>query len=355
LTYSYLVGGAIQTVNPAGVVSFPTVGEGKTTSVQFTITNTGTVAASVAGIGIVDPGGNFALGSLPSVPFQLNPAAVATFTINFSPLSVGALTATLSINNALFTLSGFATAPPPLPAYQFTGASGTQQPFQQPSVGLSLNSPYSINLSGTLTITIISSSYASDPAVQFSSGTQKVAFTIPANTLKAVFPNGATQVQLQTGTVAGTIQITPDFTVGTANGTDITPVNPTTVTLTVPASAPALLTASLAGQTVSGFSIVVTGYTTTRSLQNMTFSLTPASGASLSSTNFTIDLSAASTVWFESAASSAVGGQFTVTVPFSLAQSGASAATNLVAKISSISVTTANSTGTSNSLQVLIP
>ena len=355
LTYSYVVGGATNSVIPGGVVSFPTVGEGKTTSVQFTITNTGTVAASVAGIGIIDPTGSFALGSLPAVPLQLNPSATATFSINFSPVSVGSLSATLSINNSVFNLTGFSTAPPPLPAYQFTGASGTQQPFQQPAIGLSLSSPYSLNLSGTLTITIISNSFVVDPAVQFSSGTQKVAFTIPANTLKAVFPNGATQIQLQTGTVAGSIQITPDFTVGSGNGTDITPGNPTTLTLTVPALAPALLSVSLGAQTAVSFSVVLTGFTTTRSLESLTFQLTPASGAKVSATSFTIDLTSASTVWFEGAASSAVGGQFSITVPFDLAQSGASASANLVAKISAISVTATSATGASNSLQVLVP
>lgn len=355
LTFSYQIGGATLSVSPGGTISFPTVAEGQTASVQFSVTNTGNTAASVASIGIVDPTGTFTLPNPVAVPFQLSPAGVATFTINFSPLSEGNLAATLGINNEAFGLAGFATAPPPLPAYQFTGASGTQQPFQQPAVGLSLTSPYSIALSGTLTITIISSGFVADPAVQFSSGGQKVAFTIPANTLQAVFPNGATQIQLQSGTVAGAIRITPDFTVATANGTDITPANPVTLTLTVPSEAPALLAASISNQTLTGFSIVVSGFTTTRSLQNLTFQLTPASGYQLSATTFSMDLSAASTIFFAGAASQAVGGQFMITVPFTLTQSGSAATVNLATSISAVSVTATNATGTSNALQVTIP
>jgi hypothetical protein len=37
---------------------------------------------------------------------------------------------------------------PPLSAYQFTGPSGQQQPFQQPAVGLTLQSAYPLDLQG---------------------------------------------------------------------------------------------------------------------------------------------------------------------------------------------------------------
>jgi hypothetical protein len=292
---------------------------------------------------------------LPALPLTLSPGAVTTFTIDFSPLTVGALASTLLINSQTFVLSGFSTAPPPLPAYQFTGASGTQQPFQQPAVGLSLTGPYSISLSGTLTITIISNSFVPDPAVQFSSGGQKVAFTIPANTLNAVFPNGSTQIQLQTGTVAGTILITPDFTVAVAGGTDITPANPVTLQLTVPSQAPTLIAASISAQALNGFSVAVTGFTPTRSLQTLTFRLTPASGSTLSATTLAVDVSGMSAAFFPSTASQAAGGQFVVTVPFNLAQSGAPVGTNLANSISAVSVTATNATGTSNVLQVAIP
>jgi hypothetical protein len=218
---------------------------------------------------------------------------------------------------------------------------------------VSLNSAYPLALNGTLTITIISDSFFADPAVQFSSGGLTVPFTIPANTLQAVFPDGATQIQLQTGTVASSIQITPAFS--TAGGTNITPTNPVTLQLTVPTEAPVLLAASITAQTTTGFAVSVTGYTSTRSLTDMTFQLTPASGSTLSATTFTMNLSAASSLYFSSAASESVGSQFTITVPFTLAQNGSSAVANLTNSISSISVTAANSVGTSNVLQVAIP
>jgi hypothetical protein len=82
-----------------------------------------------------------------------------------------------------------------------------------------------------------------DPAVQFSSGGQTVSFMIPAGQTQAFFSNGLTHVQLQTGTIAGTITLTPDFL--TAAGIDVTPASPQTLTVTVPSQAPALLTAQV--------------------------------------------------------------------------------------------------------------
>ncbi len=148
LTFSYQAGGATQSVSPGGAIIFPAVSDGQTASVQFTIANAGTTAATVASIGIGTNTSVFGLTTLPALPFQLNPGNSATFNVNFAPLTVGALSSTLLINNQAFSLSGFGTAPPALPAYQFTGASATQQPFQQPALGLSLNGPYSIPLTG---------------------------------------------------------------------------------------------------------------------------------------------------------------------------------------------------------------
>jgi hypothetical protein len=320
--------------------------------VQFTVSNAGTTNATISSIGVVDPTGVFTVSGLPSLPLQLSPAASASFTINYSPVSAGLTSATLAINNQAIGLTGFPTTPPPLPSYSFTGASGTQQPFTQPAIGLSLATTYPYPLSGTLTITTALSSFSTDPAVQFSSGGLNVAFTIPANTLKAVFPSGATQIQLQTGTVAGNIVITPAFTVNTAVGANITPLSPVTLTLTVPSLAPTLLTAFISAQSVTSFSVVLTGFSTPRSLDHLTFQLTAASGFTLNGASFSVDVSAVAAVWFQSAASQGSGGQFTVTIPITFSESSATVTTNLTAAISAMSVTATNSVGTSNVLQV---
>ncbi len=356
LTYSYTANGVTTPVVPGGNISFSSAVDGQTSSVQFTITNTGTVAATLASVGVVDPTGVFTISNPPAPQLQLAPAASISFTINYTPVAPGISSATLAINNSAFGLTGFAATPPPLPSYVFTGASGTQQPFQQPAIGLSLTAPYPYELFGTLTIGTELSNFGTDPAVQFSSGGNQVNFTIPANTLVAVFPSGATQIQIQTGTVAGIIKITPAFTVGTTTGTNITPPNPTILQLTIPSQAPTLLTAILGSQTATSISIVVTGFSTVRSLESLTFQLTPAAGYTLSGGTVTVDVSTTSTLWFQTAASQSSGGQFTVEVPFTFSENTTTtAATNLTAAISAVAVSATNSVGTSNVLQVSIP
>ena len=355
LTFAYQANGVSTPIVAGGTVSFSPVVDGQTASVPLTVTNTGTTAATLASIGVVDPTGVFTLSGLPALPMQLSSGASVSFTVNYSPVSSAISSATLAINNLAFGLTGFPATPPALPSYTFTGATGTQQPFQQPAIGLSLTTPYPYPVFGSLTLAIASGSFGADPAVQFASGGSQVTFKIPANTLQAVFPNGATQIQIQTGTVAGNITITPAFMVGTATGTNITPASPTTLQLTVPSQAPVLLTASIETQTTTSLSFSITGFSTTRSLEHFSFQLTAASGFTLSGGSFSVDVTAAATLWFQTGASESAGGQFSVTIPLTFSESGAAAGTNLTASISSISVTATNATGTSNAVQVPVP
>ncbi len=350
LQFSYQIGTTSLTIVDGGLISFPSTMVTQTTSAQFTIKNTGATPASIVSVGLNQTQSAFSLLNLPALPTQLAPNQSITFTLNFLPQVPGTATATLSIDSVHINLSASAPNPPVLPAYQISGASGTLLPFQQPSISLSLLSAYPLDIRGTLTLSEVSSSFAQDPAVQFSSGGQTVAFTISANQLQAKFGNGSTQIQFQTGSVAGTILITPAFQ--TVSGLNLTPSNPTTVSVVIPPLAPVLLTARLGTLTTNSFSVIVTGYTTTRSLQTLSFTFTGTSNQTLGQT--TVDLSAASTVWFASASSAGFGGQFSVEVPFSLVQAGSSSTTNLTANIHSIAVQATNVQGTSNALQFLL-
>ena len=317
--------------------------------------NPGTTAITLSSISV--SGFGYSILNSPAFPITLPPSGQVEFTVQFLPTTAGLQSGYLQLAFANGTysaaLSGTAVSAV-LPAYTFTGASGTQQPFTQPAIGLSLDSPYSVTISGVLTISVASDYFGVDPAVQFATGGLTVAFTIPANTTAAIFPNGTNQIQLQTGTVGSQIVITPSFTVGTATGPDITPANPTTLQLTVPALAPSILTASFTKTSTTAFSVAVTGYTTTRSLTQLTFQFTPRNGAKLNTTSLTIDVSSAAALYFES--SSAVGGQFTVTVPFDLGNGGTvGAGTDLTESIASIAVACANATGASNSVTVTVP
>jgi hypothetical protein len=351
LRYSYAVGG-VDVPLTTNSVSFPPLSTGQTGSLVFSVTNRGTAAGSVVSVGVLDTRGVFRLRSLPPLPSTVDPEGRFTFIVDFTPLVAGLAPTTLVIDGTGFVLNGFSSAPPPLPTYQFTGATGVQQPFQQPSFGLSLNTSYPQTLRGVLTLSITPDNFATDPAVQFSSGGRSVAFSIPANTREAIFPSGATRLQLQTGTVAGTIVIEPTFI--TENGTDLTPATPTRLSMTVPRTAPVLLSARVSARSGTALSINVTGFATGRSLTSLEFEFKGDDTTTLGTARFTVSVSAEALVWFQSAASQSLGGQFTVDVPFTLRLDGGTATADITTRLRSVTVRAVSDVGPSNTLQVAI-
>jgi hypothetical protein len=350
--YSYTLNGSTLPVNPGDTVSFAPIATGQTETLQFSVTNNGTAPAPIVSVGTLDTKGIFRVTGLPALPIQVQPGASASFGIVFSPQSPGLSTSTLVVNNQTFTLAGFSSLPPALPTFHFTGATGSQAAFQQLSVGLSLDAPYPLPLSGTLTLAELSALYPADPAVQFAVGGPQVAFTIPANTLAAIFPGGATQVRLQTGTVAASIQISAKFTVGGANGTDITPTTAPTLVLTVPSAAPTVLTAGVVSVSANQVVVGLTGFSTTRALDHLSFSFAASSGFTISPTSVTVDVSNAAKLWFQGATSQTLGGEFSIEVPFTLS-SGATA--DLSKGLTSITISATNEVGTSNTVQIPVP
>jgi hypothetical protein len=346
LAYSYSTSAGVTAVQGGGSVIFSPIQLSQNSNTVFSIQNVGIAPASVTSISLAQSKTAFTLSGLPALPLTLAPNASASFTIVFSPAAVGQNTATLQIDTQSFTLSGAGDTPPPLPSFQFTGASGTQQPLQQPSIGLTLASPYSLPLTGTLTLAEIPGAFSADPAVQFGTGGQTVSFTIAPNTLQAVFPNGSTSIKLQTGSVSGTITVTPDFT--TSGGFDLTPANPATVSFTVPAGPPQLLSAQVAALSATGFTLSLTGVSTSRALTAVNLMFTVASGFALNTTQISMDITSAASAWFLSSQSTAFGGQFTISVPFTLTAGTGTAMP--ISAIQSVSATIANALGTSSSI-----
>lgn len=351
LTYSYTSGTSSATLLPGGTISMADIAVGQSSTVTVSIVNAGAAATTISSIGLNAGGPVFGLQNLPSLPLNLNPGGTASFAVGFSPNATGTLTETLHVNADVFGVLATALAPQSLPAYQFQGPSGAEQAAQQPSVGLSLATPYPLPLQGTLTLTFDSSVFTEDPAIQFASGGRTVAFTIPANSTLALFNGSATSIPLQTGTTAGSIVITPAFAL--QNGFILTPSSPPVLTMTIAAAAPQLVSGSIVSETLDGFSLVLNGYVTARSLKQLTVQVTPVSGNSFSSTSLTVDLTSSAAAWFQSAASSSFGGAFQITIPFVL-QNGSSTA-DLVHTLQSLSITATNAIGSSTALSVTIP
>jgi hypothetical protein len=349
LVYSYTSGSASTTVVSGGTVSFPPETVGKSESTTFTVQNNGTTPAQITSIGVsgtqtTPP--TFSLPNLPQLPLSVPAGQNVQFTISFAPQTTGQSTAPLVINDQQFTLSGFGNAPAAIPSYQFTGASGSQTPLNQAAIGLSLSGPYSLALTGKLTIAENTGSLPADPSVQFSSGGQSVTFTIPQGATQAVFPSGGNQINLQTGSVAGTITITPSFAL--ASGLDVTPTSPPTLSLSVPSGPVQLTNALVSAETTTSLTLQITGYATTRDLATLSFQFTTSSGSS----TVPVNIGSNAQQWFSSTQSDSYGGQFTVSVPFTLSNGSSSSSTSLVSLLQSVSITATNTAGTSNTYVV---
>jgi hypothetical protein len=347
LTFSYASGGATVSLGISGTVVFPSVAVSQSEKVNFTVTNSGTTAASLSLVSTNPP---FSVPALS--PISLAPGNSTTFPITFTPTTVGLATQALQINNTSVSLVGAGEVPPPLPSYTFTGPSGNVSPASQQPVSLTLASSYPVDLNGVLTLTT-SGDLGTDPSVQFSTGLRTVDFVIPAGSTSANFAGQGSQILLQTGTVAETVTLTPSFV--TTGGVDLTPASPPTLQFSIAASAPVLesiqITDSTGTQTTASFNLVIVGYSTTRDLSTLNVTFTAATGFNFSTSQSSVDLSGAASVWFQSTTAETFGGLFQVTVPFNLTGTAPKNDT-LLQSIGSLSATISNSVGTSMPLQV---
>ena len=350
LNYSYVIGPISTTVAGGGTISINPAAIGSSSSLRFQVGNTGTTPAPISSITVLGSNSAFTLSDLPKLPAEVPPGGTVPFTVKFTPIALGTATATLRIDNQTFLLTGSGNTPAALPDYRIDGASGTQDPLQQPAIGLTLASPYSLRVNGTLTLVLNSGVFSNDPAVQFATGGRTVSFYIPANGTRAVFPDGSNQMRLQTGSVAGTITLTPAF--ATEGGVDLTPVNAASMNLTVAQSAPRLLNAVITARTSSGFTISVTGYSTSRSVTQLDLQFSPTAGENVSTTKLSLNVESNFLAWYQTAASQQFGSLFSVSIPLTFAGDVKTSGLTLVETIQSVAATATNRQGTSNSVSV---
>lgn len=222
---------------------------------------------------------------------------------------------------------------PPLPELTLTQLGDTVAPASQPSFGLQLSAPFPVELTGSVTLAFTpDQGLPADPAVRFANGSTSLSFTIPAGQTQAV-PAAGSLFAFQAGTTAGTITLT----VVLRSGSETLSPNPALVkTVRVPASGPQIVRVAVA-RTASGFELQVTGFASTRQVTGATFRFTPAPGAVLATTELSVPVASAFETWFASEPSRSYGGQFLLTVSFSVSGS--------VNHIASVQVTLTNSAG----------
>ncbi len=349
--YTAVVGSASATLLPNGTVIFTLTPVGSTSSAQVQINNTGNTAGFINSISVAGPAtGVFTLTNLPTLPVKVDSGATVSFGLVFAPIALGQSTGTLRIDNQTFNLSGVGDNPPPLPGVSFTGISSTVDAAQQIGVGVTLDSPYPVQLNGKLILSFAAASdvFSDDPAIVFASGGRTVNFVVPANSRNAVFGLADNRIRFQTGTVAGTITLAATF-VTDGGGINLTASGAPATTMSVRPSSPRISSVQLANRTAANFTIVITGYSSTRSVSTMDFTFTPFvdpmnKDLKLDTTSVNLSVDGPFGVWYQSAASQAFGSLFTAIVTFNVRGS--------IEAIQSLAVTMSNSLGKSNSLSV---
>jgi hypothetical protein len=226
---------------------------------------------------------------------------------------------------------------PPAPPLNFNiaGISDTASPLQQPRLQVALGSGYPVDVVVTLTLTFAPDSGADDPTIQFSSGGRTARITVPAGATA-----GATDVGVQTGTVAGLIAITAQLQ---ASGQDVTPSPAPRRTIRIAAAPPVIVPGTLtAVRNSTGFTVTLTGFATDREVTQAAFVFTAAAGSSLQTTTLTVALDAMFVTYFGGSSATPFGSQFTYTQPFTVSGSAQS--------IASVSVTLVNRIGQSTAV-----
>jgi len=201
---------------------------------------------------------------------------------------------------------------PPLPELLLTGLSPAAAAATQPKIQLALASALPVELTGQLTLSFVPESGGGDPAIQFSTGGRTVEFTIPANETAAAFP--VPELALQTGTVAGEINITAQLR---SSGVDVTPASPPLFRSRVERAAP-VITRVAVTRSASAVTVQITGYTTAREVTQAVFQFTAGTGNTLQTPQVTVSAESLFTPWFQDPASSRFGSQFLFTQQFNV-------------------------------------
>jgi hypothetical protein len=338
---TFTAGGTMLSMDPAHPLIFTNTPVGSRSSTTILIANTGNAAGSLTSLAATS--GPYSITLAPTLPLVLAPGDTATFTLTFVPQAIGNATGVLQADNLTFNLRGVGTPPASLPAISFTSVPAQAQPLDQPSIGIHLASSYPSDITGLLTLSFGSTSFGDDSSIQFATGGRTITFQVPANSTDAVFFTGNKTVAFQAGTVAGTITFQATFAIGQA---DVTPGPVPTATVTVPSLAPTIRSVQVASSTATGLQLLVSGYSTPKSVQELMLNFAATPGYTLQGASLSADVDFSFTTWYQSTLSQPFGSQFTATVNISISGNGNA--------LSSVSVSASNATGTSNAISTAL-
>jgi hypothetical protein len=275
----------------------------------------------------------------------------STGLISGTPTAAGNFTPVITVSDAPPALNHFSdnfaltVNLPSLPPVTISGLSNTAGAAQQFPLQVSLGSTYAAAIKGQLILSFQANSGPSDSTIQFSTGGRTASFTVPLGGTAAIFTdsNGSpvSQLQVQTGTAAGTVFVSLSNL--NAGGADITPTPAPSLVTQIAAAAPVITGIQVIrnADTFTGckqgqICIQVTGYSTAREVTQAAFSFSAASGQTLQSSAGAIPVDVGSLFgsWFST---SVMGSQFIFVQPFTV--------TGDPAAVVPVSVTLTNRTG----------
>jgi hypothetical protein len=202
-------------------------------------------------------------------------------------------------------------------------------PGSQPAIAIAISPAYPLPITATATLAI-SPDLNGPTDLGFSNGSRTIQFTIPANTPEYQLP-------FSTGTSAGTITVTLNVD---TTGQSITIGGSLVLTGQVGTQPPSIRSvAATAATSGSTLTVVVTGFSSTRDMKTAAFHFTPATGATLASSDFSVDVTSIFSTWYANPNSFATGSQFKLNMPFTI--------TGSIGSISSVTVTLTNSNAAS--------
>jgi hypothetical protein len=331
-----VIGDQRSQIAPGGSAILPTTAIGSRQPFTLEIANVGNQDGTITTLKLL--GGGFALAKPPSLPITL--AAGSSLQVDgvFAPTVTGIVNGSVFVQEQGYGLVVTANPPPPLPSLTFSNVSPQMSPLVQPGLGLSLASPYPYDLDGLLSISFASKGLGDDPSIQFVAGARFVPFQIKANSTRAVFGSSAQTAPFQTGSIAGVITLSVTLSVGTYQLTD----PPIAYDIAIPAAAPVIYSVELLSESTNAVNLLVKGYSTTRSVQQVSLDLAPNVGAILQTTALRADVEKAFDTWFKTSAGQSFGSQFALTLQLNV--------TGAVSAIKSVNVSAANAAGNSTAV-----
>lgn len=197
-----------------------------------------------------------------------------------------------------------------VPGLAIDGLPDTANANQTLPVTLRMASAFPLPVTGRLTLTFVPDTIhnTDDPNIRFGNGSRTLDFTIPAGSTTVNITGVA---NVNTGTLAGTIRI--ESTLNFAG----TSVPGPTSTILMRRAAPTISAVRLT-RTGSGLEVRIEGFTNTRQLAEARITFTAGSNVDFNGAQITVNVASAIQSWFANSASLQFGGQFALTLPFTV-------------------------------------